>query len=219
MMKAFIYDMDGVIVDSEIIHMKAETILLARYGIEADEALLMPYRGTSDTTMFEDIKEKFNAAYDVAGIVEEKDDLMRELLRTEELILIDGALALIEATNALRVRGIRTAIASSSPHETIAHVTKTFGIVDKFDVIESGAELPMSKPDPTIYLQTAEMLGVAPADCLVLEDAAAGAQAAIRAGMTCIGFRSPHSGMQDFTGCERIIHKLSEIDLKAYFDE
>lgn len=219
MMKAFIYDMDGVIVDSEIIHTKAETILLARCGITADEALLMPYRGTSDATMFEDIKVKFDAAYDVAGIVGEKDDLMRELLRTEELIPIPGALELIAATDALRVRGIRTAIASSSPHETIAHVTETFGIADKFDVIESGAELPMSKPDPTIYLKTAGLLGVRPADCLVLEDAAAGAQAALRAGMTCIGFRSPHSGMQDFTGCERIVHQLSEIDLRSYFGE
>ncbi|WP_311194759.1 hypothetical protein [Selenomonas noxia] len=52
MMRAFIYDMDGVIVDSEIIHMKAEKILLEHYGIQADEALLMPYRGTSDAAMF-----------------------------------------------------------------------------------------------------------------------------------------------------------------------
>ena len=202
-MKAFIYDMDGVIVDSEIIHMKAETILLARYGITADEALLMPYRGTSDATMFEDIKGKYDASYDVAGIVGEKDVLMRELLHTDELIPIEGALALIEATSALRARGIRTAIASSSPCETINHVTETFGIADKFDVIVSGAEL----------------LDVAPADCLVLEDAAAGAQAAVRAGMTCIGFRSPHSGMQDFSSCARIVHALSEIDLNAYFGE
>lgn len=216
-MKALIYDMDGVIVDSEIIHMKAETILLARYGITANEALLMPYRGTSDKTMFEDIKEKYDAAYDVAGIVAEKDDLMRELLRTEELVPIAGALELIAATDALRPRGIRTAIASSSPHETIAHVTQTFGITNKFDVIESGAELPMSKPDPTIYLKTAELLGVAPADCLVIEDAAVGAQAALRAGMTCIGFCSPHSGTQDFTGCARIVQSLSEIDLHVYF--
>ena len=216
-MKALIYDMDGVIVDSEIIHMKAETILLARYGITADEALLKPYRGTSDKTMFEDIKEQYDAAYDVAGIVAEKDALMRELLRTEELVPIAGALELIAATDALRPRGIRTAIASSSPHETIAHVTQTFGITDKFDVIESGAALPMSKPDPTIYLKTAELLGVAPADCLVIEDAAVGAQAALRAGMTCIGFFSPHSGIQDFTGCARIVQSLSEIDLYAYF--
>ncbi|QNH53905.1 HAD family phosphatase [Selenomonas timonae] len=218
-MKAFIYDMDGVIVDSEIIHMKAETILLARYGIETDEALLMPYRGTSDATMFEDIKDKYDASYDVAGIVAEKDVLMRHLLQTEELIAIDGALDLIKATNALRARGIRTAIASSSPYETINHVTETLGIADKFDAIVSGAELPMSKPDPTIYLQTAELLGVAPADCLVLEDAAVGAQAAVRAGMTCIGFCSPHSGVQDFSGCARIVHNLSEIDLNSYFGE
>lgn len=216
-MKAFIYDMDGVIVDSEIVHMKAETILLARYGIEADEALLMPYRGTSDTTMFEDIKEKFGTAYDVTEIVAEKDELMRGLLRTEELIPIDGACALIEETNALRAHGIRTAIASSSPHEMIAYVTETFGITDKFDVIVSGAELPMSKPDPAIYLKTAVLLGVMPSDCLVLEDTAAGAQAAQRAGMTCIGFCSPHSGTQDFSGCVRIIHRLSEIDLHSYF--
>ena len=86
MMRAFIYDMDGVIVDSEIIHMKAEKILLEHYGIQADEALLMPYRGTSDAAMFEDIRLKYNAAYDVEGIVAEKDVLMRRLLQEEELV-------------------------------------------------------------------------------------------------------------------------------------
>ena len=217
MMRAFIYDMDGVIVDSEIIHMKAEKILLEYYGIQADEALLMPYRGTSDAAMFEDIRLKYNAAYDVEGIVAEKDVLMRRLLQEEELVPIDGSLALIEATNALRARGIYTAIASSSPHEVISHVTERFGIADKFDVIVSGAELPVSKPDPAIYLQTAQLLGVHPGDCLVLEDAAAGAQAATAAGMTCIGFRSPHSGMQDFSACARIINHPLEICLNDYF--
>ena len=96
-LKAFIYDMDGVIVDSEIIHMKAETILLDRYGIAADDALLMPYRGTSDATMFEDIKSRYDVSYDVKEIVAEKDELMRRLLREEMLIPIDGALALIDA--------------------------------------------------------------------------------------------------------------------------
>ena len=197
MMRAFIYDMDGVIVDSEIIHMKAEKILLENYGIQADEALLMPYRGTSDAAMFEDIRLKYNAAYDVEGIVAEKDVLMRRLLQEEELVPIDGSLALIEATNALRARGIYTAIASSSPHEVISHVTESFGIADKFDVIVSGAELPVSKPDPAIYLQTAQLLGVHPGDCLVLEDAAAGAQAA--------------------TACARIINHPLEIRLNDYF--
>ena len=193
--------------------MKAEKILLEHYGIQADEALLMPYRGTSDAAMFEDIRLKYNAAYDVEGIVAEKDVLMRRLLQEEELVPIDGSLALIEATNALRARGIYTAIASSSPYEVISHVTERFGIADKFDVIVSGAELPVSKPDPAIYLQTAQLLGVHPGDCLVLEDAAAGAQAATAAGMTCIGFRSPHSGMQDFSACARIINHPLEIRL------
>ena len=180
-------------------------------------ALLMPYRGTSDAAMFEDIRLKYNAAYDVEGIVAEKDVLMRRLLQEEELVPIDGSLALIEATNALRARGIYTAIASSSPYEVISHVTERFGIADKFDVIVSGAELPVSKPDPAIYLQTAQLLGVHPGDCLVLEDAAAGAQAATAAGMTCIGFRSPHSGMQDFSACARIINHPLEIRLNDYF--
>ena len=75
----------------------------------------------------------------------------------------------------------------------------------------------MSKPDPAIYLQTAQLLGVHPGDCLVLEDAAAGAQAATAAGMPCIGFRSPHSGMQDFSACARIINHPLEIRLNDYF--
>lgn len=218
-MKAFIYDMDGVIVDSELFHMKAEKIIFARYGIEADEALLLPYRGTSDMTMFEDIKNRLDASYDPAALVSEKDVLMRQMRSTEEVVPIEGALALIEATGRLRARGIKTAIASSSSYEAISHVTKTLGIADKFDAVVSGTEFPMSKPDPTIYLHTARLLGTAPADCLVVEDAASGAQAAAEAGMTCIGFRSPHSGMQDFSCCSHIVAHLSDIDLHRFFGE
>lgn len=218
-MKAFIYDMDGVIVDSELFHMKTEKIIFARHGIEADEALLLPYRGTSDMTMFEDIKNRLDASYDPAALVSEKDALMRQMRPAEAVVPIEGALALIEATDALRARGVKTAIASSSSYETISHVTKALGIADKFDAVVSGTEFPMSKPDPTIYLHTARLLGIAPADCLVVEDAASGAQAAAAAGMTCIGFRSPHSGMQDFSCCSHVVAHLSDIDLHGFFGE
>ena len=80
----------------------------------------------------------------------------------------------------------------------------------------SGTNLPESKPNPAIYLQTAAYLRVDPRDCVVVEDAANGARAAKAAGMTCIGFKSPHSPNQDLSICDRIVDSLESIDLSSF---
>ena len=80
----------------------------------------------------------------------------------------------------------------------------------------SGTNLPESKPNPAIYLQKAAYLRVDPRDCVVVEDAANGARAAKAAGMTCIGFNSPHSPNQDLSICDMLVDRLEEIDLSAF---
>ena len=80
----------------------------------------------------------------------------------------------------------------------------------------SGTNLPESKPNPAIYLQTAAYLRVDPRECVVVEDAANGARAAKAAGMTCIGFNSPHSPNQDLSICDMLVDRLEEIDLSAF---
>lgn len=124
---------------------------------------------------------------------------------------------MIRATNELRQsHGLKTAIASSSSDDFIAFVVDDLGIRGHFDLLMSGTNLPESKPNPAIYLQTAAYLRVDPRDCVVVEDAANGARAAKAAGMTCIGFNSPHSPNQDLSICDMLVDRLEEIDLSAF---
>lgn len=99
----------------------------------------------------------------------------------------------------------------------ISFVVDDLGIRECFDLLMSGTNLPESKPNPAIYLQTAAYLRVDPRDCVVLEDAANGARAAKAAGMTCIGFRSPHSPNQDLSVCDFIVDEIPEIRLDDLF--
>ena len=130
---------------------------------------------------------------------------------------IPGALELIERTHQLRERGVKTAIASSSERKFINFIVQSLGIDGKFDTLESGDELPQSKPDPAIYLQTAAHLMVEPKECVVIEDTENGARAAKAAGMYCIGFRSPHSGQQDLSMCDEVVDDMSDIHLQKFF--
>ena len=88
------------------------------------------------------------------------------------------------------------------------------GLQDYFQSVLSGADLPQSKPDPAVYLLSAERLAVQPANCVVLEDAASGVAAAKAAGMYCIAYRNPSSGCQDLSRADRIVEDVADIDLQ-----
>ncbi len=215
-MKAFIYDMDGVIVDSEPVHMEAEQKIMKKLGYDVPRSVWESYQGRSDIELWSAVIERYHLKGQVAAsLAKAKAYLFNRTMREQGAKAIPGALDLIRRTDERRAQGLRTAIASSSERSFIAFVVDSLGIRDSFDLFTSGAELPFSKPDPAIYLKTAADLRVAPADCVVIEDAANGVRAAKAAGMYCIGFISPHSGRQDLSLADRIVADMSEIDLAA----
>ena len=185
-MAAFIYDLDGVIIDSEPIPLRVEP-QLHHLNYPAEKFVAAE-------------KYRFNRTREEEGATP-----------------IPGALDLIERTHQLRKQGVKTAIASSSERKFINFVVQSLGIDGKFDTIESGDELPQSKPDPAIYLQAAAHLMVDPKECVVLEDTENGARAAKAAGMYCIGFISPHSGQQDLSMCDEVVDDMQDIDLDRFF--
>lgn len=217
-MKAFIYDMDGVIADTEPVHLRAEQRVLQKMGVEGVTLeFLMRYQGMTDLMMFEDMKKLFGFHHSAEQAAEAKVYLFNKIIHEQHVTPIEGSLELIRATNELRQsHGLKTAIASSSSDDFIAFVVDDLGIRDHFDLLMSGTNLPESKPNPAIYLQTAAYLRVDPLDCVVVEDAANGARAAKAAGMTCIGFNSPHSPNQDLSICDMLVDRLEEIDLSAF---
>ena len=219
-MKAFIYDMDGVIVDSEPVHLRVEQHILEKQGVQGlTLADVEAYQGSSDLNMWQDLVKKYQLKQPAEKFVAAKKYLFNRTMEEEGATPISGALDLIERTHRLRAQGIKTAIASSSERKFINFIVQSLGIDGKFDTIESGDELPQSKPDPAIYLQTAAHLMVEPKECVVIEDTENGARAAKAAGMYCIGFRSPHSGRQDLSMCDEVVDEMAEVDLEKFFKQ
>lgn len=214
-MEAFIFDMDGVIIDSEPLHSRVKMETFAHFGLPFDEGDLAQYMGRTSVDIFSDVlKKEHRTDVSVQEIVNYKHAHYLELAVGGALEAIPGSLELIAR---LRAAGVPLALATSSWRRVVDAILVQFDLTEAFASVISGSELPKSKPDPAIYRLSAEALGVDPRKCVVLEDTAAGVAAAKGAGMYCIGFRSPHSGVQDLSCADEIVDDLATIDVAKLF--
>ena len=208
---AFIFDMDGVIIDSEPLHSKAKLDTFAHFGIPFCAEKLPHYMGRTSIRMFGEVL-KTTDRHEVTpeAMAKYKHDRYEEILSDGSAKPVEGTLQLIAA---LRKRGVTMALASSSWRPAIATVLALFGLEDVFAAISSGDDVSESKPDPAIYLLTAKRLGVLPEGCWVLEDTKNGIAAAKGAGMRCIGYRNPQSGEQDLSSADCLVESVADITL------
>jgi HAD superfamily hydrolase (TIGR01509 family) len=183
---AVIFDCDGVLVDSEIIAVEAETAALAEIGLRYDLAeFKVRFMGLSDDSFFaaldRDAKERLGKS--LPPDFREKVNARKHLLFSEELVEVTGARACIE-----RIRRPK-AVASSGTAIGISVKLHKTGLWDLFSPhIYSAEDVTHAKPAPDLFLHAAQMLGVLPARCLVLEDSVNGIKAAGAAGMAAWGF-------------------------------
>lgn len=208
MIQAFIFDMDGVIIDSEPLHFEVDIQVMNDFGASITHEKLEQYVGMTNPEMWASIKEEYQLTQSVSEIIEYQLSNKIRILTSREMEPIDGIRELLEA---LKANGIPAAIASSSPPVFIESVLRKFGLLNHFDVVVSGEEVEKGKPAPDVYLKAAELLGVEPRHCMVLEDARHGVAAAKAAGMTCIGFINPNSGNQDLSQADHIVKSVSEV--------
>jgi PPK2 family polyphosphate:nucleotide phosphotransferase len=213
MLKALIFDLDGVIVDSEPLHFRSDILTFRDYGMSPAEGELERYVGTACPEMWAELIKAHGIPDTTEGVLARQNAYKVELLEKTRLQAIPGALELLEEA---RLAGLKTAVASSSPRYFIAAVLQNLGIMGQFDAIVSGEEVAQSKPAPDVFLKAAEMLGVSPADCLVVEDSAHGLRAAKAAGMRCVGFVNPNSGAQALDGADAVVTGLGQIALADF---
>ncbi len=207
-MKAFIFDMDGVLVDTQKLHSQATLAALQEFGVASSMAEVGSYAGTKRGTAFQGIAEKRGIALPIEKLCERKEKLFSESVEQADLKPIDG---IVELLQGLQRAQVATAIASSSSDEFIRYIVDRLQIRTYFSRFLSGQNLPESKPNPAIYRLAAEALSAAPETCVVLEDAALGVKAAKAAGMYCIGYRNLNSGNQDLSQADRIVNSIREI--------
>lgn len=207
--KAFIFDMDGIIVDSEPIHTRIKRDTFRHFGLAFDEAKFSYYMGRTSDELFGDlIRASGRTDLDRETVVRYKQEHYLEVLERGEVAPIAGTVDLIHR---LHAAGLPLALATSSWERVMEAVLDRFAIRPYFSSAISGSTLPASKPDPAIYLLSAERLGVEPKDCTVLEDTTAGITAGKRAGMRVIAYRNPNSGVQDLTLADRVVERMADI--------
>ncbi len=209
MIKAVIFDMDGVVVRTGSIHHVAEMKILKDIGINITLEEVNSYSGVAAEVYFHDILKKHNKSANVEELLEKKYKIVYSLLE-DGVPVIPGVLELIEL---LKKNNIKVALASGSTRKFVNFIVSKLNLKKVFDVIITLDEIKNSKPNPEIFLLTTKKMNVDTKDCLVIEDAYLGIVASKRAGMKCIGFINEESGDQDLSKADLIVDDLNEITL------
>lgn len=203
-----IFDMDGVIIDSEPIHFTCEKEMFKQFGIAVSDEEHNRFVGTPDETMWSILDSRYGLPVKIAEAIQLCRSLYMSGLKKYPIVPIPHIPELLAE---LAGKGFSLALASSSPHEQINYILETFGFKAYFQATVSGEDVREGKPNPDIFLKAAQMAGVAPWNCLVIEDSHHGVTAAKKAGMTCIGFVNPNSGSQDLSQADQIVHSFRDI--------
>ena len=185
--KALIFDLDGVICFTDNFHYQAWKQMADELGVYFDEEINNRLRGVSRMDSLEIILERYEGAplsdKDKEKLATKKNDAYRELLKT--MTPADVTDEVRDTLKELRNRGYRLSLGSSSKNAKF--ILEKINLMDAFDAISDGTNIQRSKPDPEVFLKGAEFLGVDPVDCLVVEDAFAGVDAAKAGGMMAAG--------------------------------
>lgn len=185
-MKAILFDMDGVLVNSERYYMDGTYEWMKNLGYTGTFNEVCSIIGTTMQRTYEIIYELLDKRYSIECIIEENERYFTEHALDYQNLIKDGVTSLLQY---IKSKKMKVALCSSSPRKNIEHVVEVCGFKPYFDFIVSGEQFKESKPHPEIYLHAAEVLQVKPEDCWVVEDSEYGIQAGISAGMKVIALR------------------------------
>ncbi len=180
---AVLFDMDGVLVDSERIMNKSAVIALKKWGVNARSEDFTPFIGAGEVAYLGGVSLMYGVEYD-PEMTKEAYTVYGRLISEGESIAFPYSSRVVRY---LKSRGIKTAVCTSADRMKLAFNLKALGLHDEFDALITGEDIVHNKPSPDIYLRGAEVLGVSPEHCLVCEDALNGIRAAVAANMPSLG--------------------------------
>jgi len=207
MIDAVIFDMDGVLADSEPLHQHVIRVLLAEYGVDWAPDGRDPTVGLTSLESFAVICTRHALAHDPRRLDELYTARVVPLLR-ERVTPLPGV---PDVPRALAARGLRLGLASSSGPEVIETTLAALGVRPLFEAVVSGVEVARGKPAPDVFLETAKRLGVAPAACVVIEDSERGVSAARAAGMRCVAIPCGETRHHDFADATLVLSSLPDL--------
>jgi len=211
MIKAVIFDRDGVLIDSEYTNVKAAELVFGEFGIELteDEKRWIVGRHPLDYTI--PLIKKYDFDFDkYRALQREKYHQVLELTP-----VFDKTIKLLKE---IHKKGILIALCTSSNRVDSIKILERLGIKDLFTVLVTKEDYEKSKPNPEPYLVTAQKLGVKPTECLVVEDSEMGLKSALSAGMKCIVIFNEYTKGHDFSGALKVVGSADEIELEEIFN-
>lgn len=208
---AVLFDMDGVIFDSEPIHEKIFIEFSASFGVSISPNDYQRFIGTSSVSQWQYMKDKFELEGTPQELSDAKMEFYKKYLKaTSGLVPMPG---LISFLGELLRDGIPFALASSNTTDIIDATLTAIGLEEAFMTRVGGNDVAKAKPAPDIFLLAASRLGVPPEHCVVIEDSTNGILASQRAGMRSVGFENPNSPGQDLSGATERISTMERLSV------
>jgi HAD superfamily hydrolase (TIGR01509 family) len=201
--------MDGVLIDSEPEYRNIEDDMFRNIGITPTEQDIRESTGRSNTEVWRDFKEKYGFSEDVLDLVAQEALTVRSFFENGDLRPIAPSIELLKRC---ALAGLKTAVATSSLEKNARTAVSRLGLKRYVDAIATADSVKRSKPAPDIFLLAARLLGAAPGECVVIEDAKNGAAAAKAAGMSVVGFKAPGSE-QDLSLADIVVSSLDKINV------
>lgn len=205
-MKAVIFDLDGVLVDSEGAHFRGLAAVLTGYGCELTHEVYASLLGLAPQDAWGRLRQHYPLSGDAHEFLRRYVRSVEDALRAPQAPKA-GAVELIAR---LRRAGLRLAVASMGAASWVAATLEGLGLAGAFDAVVTSADVACGKPDPDVFLLAARRLGVGPSECLVIEDAPRGIEAARRAGMRCLAVRTPYNTTFDLPA-QAVVASLDDV--------
>ena len=212
-LKAIIFDMDGVLVDSEPLHLLAMTRFLEQFGIEYSEKENQEFLGRKDLYIAQVLIDRYSLRLTARELVDGKERILDEIMHSSSA----ARPGVYDILKAAQQASIPAAVASSATIQAIQTVMKILDIGKYFSAFTSGDEVEHSKPAPDIFLLAASKLGVAAENCLVIEDTLNGLKAAKAAGMYSISIPCDATAHQDHSIADLRLSSLAQVQLAELF--
>ncbi|MDO8928628.1 MAG: HAD family phosphatase [Bacteroidota bacterium] len=209
MIKAIIFDMDGVLVDSEPFHTEIEKQQFLQNKLSVSNEEHSQYMGVVSDVMWKEIAEHHSINVSVEDLIEQfKIKSIHYFSELDEIPVMPGLIDLLEK---LSSKNFPMAVASSSYPEIIKIILEKTGLRKYFQVVVSSQEAGKSKPEPDVFLLAARKLGVLPKDCMVVEDSANGIKAAQAAGMSCVAYQGSGANPQSQKEADAVVSSFAQL--------
>ena len=212
MIDTVIFDMDGVLINSEPVYFQVERELFKSLDLDISNEQHNTFVGMAMTDIWEIIKSEKEINYSVEELVGfHKKAIHDYFIQAENLVTIPGVKVLIKY---FKNKNFKLGVASSTDTKLVKIILEKLGIIDFFENVTGGDEVKNGKPSPDVFLLAAKKLDSSPGKCLVWEDSKNGVESAKKAGMKVIGFLNEGSGNQDLSRADWVIDSFENLDYK-----